>query len=422
MVADRPDRPQVPLVPLDRDDDAMVRSWAATTSSTFLGDHPTDADIAWRRERTLEHRITVGVDEDQVVATFRSFDTDLSLPGGALVGVNAVSGVSVLATHRRRGLLSRWIRDEVARAHEAGQVASVLVASEAPIYGRFGYGVASTWCRWTLDAQRAAWGPQVPFAPGSLRVVSGEGWAEAAQPLHEVVRRRRAGAIGRPGSIFRWIGQLVPGLSEQSKRRQFVLHRAPDGTVDGALVYEVEGDWDDATLKVGDLLAADDAVAATLVRYACEVDFVRTVVVQDLPPDWPVPWQLQDARAAQSGPLLDGLHVRLHDVAGALAARRYAAPGRVVLAVTDPMGQVDGRYLLEVDDLLAVSCERVSDADADLTLGAQALASLWLGAGTTPGLAGLVAAGGATVRDETALVRAHALFAWPTAPHVLTHF
>ena len=98
---------------------------------------------------------------------------------------------------------------------------------------------------------------------------------------------------------------------------------------------------------------------------------------------------LQDLRAARSGPVSDALQVRLHDVPGALVARAYAVPGRVVLAVTDPLGQVDGTYRLDVDDGLVATCERVDDdTEPDLVLGVQGLASLWLGAGTAPGLAG----------------------------------
>ena len=68
------DRLEVPLVPLDRDDAALVRSWAVTTALTYLGPVPSDTDIAWRRERTLDHRITVGVDDGQV-------DLDWSIDG-----------------------------------------------------------------------------------------------------------------------------------------------------------------------------------------------------------------------------------------------------------------------------------------------------------------------------------------------------
>ena len=147
------------------------------------------------------------------------------------------------------------------------------------------------------------------------------------------------------------------------------------------------------------------------------------VEVRDFPPDWEVPWMLEDPRAARSGPQLDGLHVRLHDVPAALEARSYAVPGRLVLEVADPLCQVDGRYQLEVDDSLAAACTPVADdVEPDVSLDVQGLASLWLGGGTTPHLAGLVASGRAEVRDAAALARAHALLAWPTAPHVLTHF
>ena len=57
-----------------------------------------------------------------------------------------------------------------------------------------------------------------------------------------------------------------------------------------------------------------------------------------------------------------------------------------------------------------------------MLLDVQGLAPLWLAGGTTPGLAGLVAAGRARVRDAATLARVHALFSWPTSPHVLTHF
>lgn len=414
----------VPLVPLDRDDEALVRSWAVTTALTYLGPVPSDTDIAWRRERTLDHRITVGVDDGQVVATFRSFDTTLVLPGSR-VDANAVSGVTVLATHRRRGLLSRWMDAELARAREAGTVASVLVASEAPIYGRYGYGPAAAWCPWTVDARRARFRPDAPLAGGSFRAVDGAGWAEVAADLYDRVSLRSPGSIGRAPSDHRWLGGLVPGLTDDDRGRRFLLHRSPDGDVDGAAVFKVAdgASWDDgATLRVHDLLAVDGAVEAALVRFLCEVDFITSVELSDLPPDWSLPWFLTDPRAATSGPVRDGFYVRLHDVPVALAARRYPLAGTLVLDVSDAQDQVTGRYRLEVCDDGSATCSDVDDAvEPDLNLDAAALASLWLGGGS-PSLATLVAAGRARPRDVAVVARAHALFSWPEPARVLTHF
>ena len=295
------------------------------------------------------------------MATFRSFDTSLTLPGTTQVDVNAVSGVTVLSTHRRRGLLSRWMDQELARAAASGQCASVLVASEAPIYGRFGYGPASSWCRWTIDARRARWRPDAPVARGSFRMVSGQEWAEIAPALHERVARRHPGAIGREQDLFRWIGGLVPDLSDENKGRRFLLHRDSDGAVDGAAVFSI-GDgasWDDgATVKVGDLLAVDDVVERTIVGFLGDMDFITSVEVADQPASWSVPWGLVDTRAATSGPVRDALQVRLHDVPAALSAREYAVPGSVVLEVADPAGQAAGVYRLRVADDGTATCVR----------------------------------------------------------------
>ncbi len=338
--------------------------------------------------------------------------------------MNAVSGVTVLSTHRRRGLLSRWMAQEQQRASEDGRCASVLVASEAAIYGRFGYGPASSWCTWRIDARRTAWRTGVPTASGTFRMVEGQEWARLAPDLHERVARRHPGAIGREPNVFRWAGGLVPDLTDENKGRRFLLHRDDDGTVDGAVVFRMgEGaSWDDgATVVVGDLLAADDVVEAALVRFLCEIDFVTEVEVPDQPAAWTVPWSLVDTRAAVSGPVRDALQVRLHDVAAALSARSYAVPGTLVLEVSDPTGQAAGTYRLTAGEDGSATCVRADGEHPDVGIDVAALGSLWLGTAIPSALA-LVSAGQVRVRDDATLARLHALMSWPVPAHALTHF
>ena len=52
-------------------------------------------------------------DRGSIVATLRSFPTTLTLPGGAGVPVGALTAVSCRATHRRQGLLTRMIVDDL---------------------------------------------------------------------------------------------------------------------------------------------------------------------------------------------------------------------------------------------------------------------------------------------------------------------
>ncbi|NUR99435.1 MAG: GNAT family N-acetyltransferase, partial [Kribbellaceae bacterium] len=80
-------------------------------------------------ERTL-----VATDGAQVVGTVMALTRDISVPG-AVVDAAHVTGVGVLATHRRRGVMSRLIGQQLRAVPEA---VAVLWASESAIYGRFG--------------------------------------------------------------------------------------------------------------------------------------------------------------------------------------------------------------------------------------------------------------------------------------------
>ncbi len=418
---------EVLLRPLDRTDTTQVGSWARCVSRVFLAAEPDEAEVALRARHTRDHRVTVGLDDDEVVASFRSFDTSLSLPGGTQAAVNAVTGVVVMPTHRRRNLLRRWMTDEMTRAHRAGSVASVLIASQAPIYGRYGYGVATSSATWTIDTSRAGF-----TAPrtGSVRVVDGATWAQDAPAVHDRAARRRAGAIGRTDTYYDLVAQVLDGQPDIDRRRTFALHRDDSGSVDGALVYSITEDWDDwvsrASLSVVDLVAVDDRVEAELLRYACEIDFVATVKVTRAP-GHPLPWLLTDARAARTGAVGDQVWARLHDVEAALSARRYTVPGRLVIDVEDRDDQTTGRYALDVDDRGVGRCTRVGGANGagsvDLALRVNDLAGVWLGGGeTTPSVLSGVTAGHVRVRDDATAARAHALFSWPTSPWAATHF
>src|SRR5687768_12639657 len=84
-------------------------------------------------------RVLGAYDGDRVVATFRSYGMELTVPGG-FVRADAVTNVTVAPTHRRRGLLSTMMRDDLRAAAARGEPLAALVASEWPIYGRYGFG------------------------------------------------------------------------------------------------------------------------------------------------------------------------------------------------------------------------------------------------------------------------------------------
>ena len=68
----------------------------------------------------------------------------MTAPGGAGLEVPGVTWVSVLPTHRRRGVLTALMDRQIEGYEAAGRSCAVLMASEGSIYRRFGYGVATT--------------------------------------------------------------------------------------------------------------------------------------------------------------------------------------------------------------------------------------------------------------------------------------
>ena len=77
------------------------------------------------------------------MGTAGTFTFQMAVPG-AMLPVAGVSYVSVLPTHRRRGILRSMMRRQLTDIAARGEEpVAALWASEAPLYGRYGYGRAS---------------------------------------------------------------------------------------------------------------------------------------------------------------------------------------------------------------------------------------------------------------------------------------
>jgi predicted acetyltransferase len=369
-----------------------VEEWNRALNFGFLRPH---AGVApeLRRRQWEPGRMLAGFDGERQIATYRSFDTELTVPGGATVVADAITNVTVSATHRRRGLLSTMMRRDLAAAAERGVAVAVLMAAEYNIYGRFGFGPATRGSGWRIDLRRTRGLREgLPGVPGGrIDFVTMAELRELGAALHERWRRTQPGAIVRDGLWWeRTVGEVrVPG--GEFKEPFAAVHRDADGTVTGLVVYRVDHKWDgacpDSTLTVDDVIALDLPTSVELWRFVLSVDWVGKVVVANLGPDDPLPLLLQDPRAATPHELnSDQMWLRLLDTGAAFDARRYAAPGRVVLEVEDKLGYASGRWAIEVGADGAGRCTRTTD-EADLALGAAELGSLYLGAETAPRLA-----------------------------------
>jgi len=120
--------------------------------------------------------------------------------------------------------------------------------------------------------------------------------------------------------------------------------------VDGG--YRVDGRWEHrlphARLEVVELMSLTREAYLGLWRYCCEVDLVREVSARMRSVDEPLPWLLENPRAAlANSQRSDMLWLRPLDTPRFLAARRYLTEDQVILQIEDPLGMAGGRFVVE---------------------------------------------------------------------------
>lgn len=361
-----------------------LEAWFQAFTTAFYIWHNADPRVmAEARRPTFDlDRVFGAFEGDTVVGTFRTFASELTLPGGGLVPVNAVSGVSVRPTHRRRGILSAMSADDTRRALERGDAASVLITAEWPIYGRFGYGPATWVARWTVRTRAARF---LVEPRGSVELVD---LPTARRLLPEIYERYRR---GQPGELrrgdARWDFEL--GLTEWPGRPRWIgsvaLHRDPDGALDGYARYhgqeQSEEGIPDNVLILDELLAAGFDAELRLWAHLLQMDLTATIRADTRRPREPWVWCLADARAARQSRLGEMLWVRVLDVPRILGSRTYDRSASVVLEVVDEVdgrpGPAAGRFHLEAS-AEGATC-RPTDATPDLTLGVGQLGAAVLG-------------------------------------------
>jgi predicted acetyltransferase len=401
--------------------------WVAAMWTTLLA-APWEDDFArtvtfWRRE-WLAKRTWGMRDRGRWVATLATDPRTLTVPGPAGttrdISADALTAVTVAATHRRRGALTRMITQSLEQAVERGDALSILIAAEWPIYGRYGYAPATRAADYTLSTRWA--GAQVaPDPRGTLRQVDADELGKHAASIFDTARRRSPGQVDRPRDW--WSRRLgLDGYEMASYSRGTWLLHETDGEPDGLLAWKVTRDFelsgDFGRVEVFEHVAASDTAYRNLWAYLCSLDVIGEATLHRRSVDEPVRWLLGDGRALRATYTGDDVWVRLLDVPAALSARGYACPGRIVLDVLDPdLGHAAGRYALEADEHGAV-CERTSD-DADLRLPQRVLASAYLGEHSIRSLA--VASGVDELR-EGAIARADAMFATAVRPWNATGF
>jgi predicted acetyltransferase len=398
-------------------------AWLQVVARGFQDGERSAEQVSASQERSGYRRLTGVYDAaapaaDAPVATIGSWLGDLTVPGGGTVTSCAISAVTVSPTHRRRGIARAMLEGELRAAHAAGVPMAMLTVSESTLYGRYGFAPAAPAASWRIETKRAQWiGPR---PDGRVDFIPRERLRELLPAIHERTRLRVAGEIDVPAGLWDNIAGTRPDAEKAGDKRA-VQYTDASGEVRGAAVYAVRenhDDWTKATAMVHYLVAETDDAYAALWRFLLELDLVGEVHAGELSVDEPLLWMIADQRAA-TVTVRDHQYVRILDVAVALEARRYAAPGRLVLEVSDPLGIAEGRYLLDVGSEGAATVTRLGDDTPDgaveVALGITELSAVYLGGVS---LATLTTAGRVTVGDATAAAAASRVLSWHVVPRL----
>jgi predicted acetyltransferase len=442
---------------VDPGDLGALDGWIDADHRGFHHARPRDVGREYDRgvmgERRVHGVYDDGIPEPRVpVATVSSWPAGLSVPGGRSVDGWAVSSVTVSPTHRRRGIARALMEAELATAKRAGAAVAMLTATEATIYGRFGYAPAAKAATIEVERRRAHWiGPD---APGRVHFVEPATLREQAPAIARRAVARTPGEIDRwSGALDRMLGVVDPD-SDASRSLRALRYDDEHGQPQGFATFRVTREPNLPGWAEFDVLAAatDDAERA-LWRVLVEQDFVAGVRGLLRSVDEPLEWLLEDPRAVEVKDIGDHLWVRIVDAAAALGARRYGAAGELVLDVEDPLGYAAGRYtLLASADGRAVVHSPRPEADGaetavpkrerarartsegenagsrtasraaaprSIRLHVRELAAIYLG-GVRPSV--LARAGRITDASSGALELADRMFASPRTPHLSIWF
>ncbi len=351
------------------------------------------------------------------VATTSWFDKTLNT-GRDLLPLRMITDVTTNPAHRRRGLIRTLIEDCLSDAAERGIPLAALTASEATIYGRWGFGVATFGEQIEMDT-----GPRFGLRPG----IEPAGRVEMIDPrdawplirgLLDRHHREHRGSVATPGfyediftGSYHWMER-----GPDDKLRAVVHLTDEDAEVDGLALYRIEREDGKRFATLVCLLGFSADAYLGLWRFLGGIDLVERVVWHAADPLDPVRWALIDLNSFKTTALEEFLWVRVLDVPVALSARPWAADSDVVLEVADTQGHASGRYRVLAKDG-AAEVSRTDDR-AEVAIDTETLGSLYLGGVPAAGLRDAHRITG----DPAAVDRFVAMADLPTTPYNLLGF
>lgn len=415
-------------LPLEaHDDDPHWALYLDLFANAFLDKRPSAESVVEFRNSKRADGATLGMvtaegpglNGRQPVAGFSWSPTTLNA-GAGIVPAMVVNTAAVRSTHRRRGLLRELMTHHLALGRAQGNAYAVLTASEATIYGRFGFGVATRYVDWDIDTRRFALRPDVTVADGVVEVIDPASITPCFEQISNAFQRSYRGACG-PQSMHRRFaeGGWDIFLQGPAQGLRYLVHFNALGEPDGFAQFEHKGLEDDAPPAPSRVIAVcspDPAIDRALWRALASFDIVERLSYGAAAVDDPLPWCLTDPWAINIKAVHDGVWLRLLDMEKAVAERGFESDGEITMRVDDAMGLCSGTWRIRVDAGRGTAAR--DDGEAEVALDISALARLWFGDVTASQLARAELIKG----EASAVRRMSRLFATERGPSNLVPF
>ncbi len=328
-------------------------------------------------------RSVAAFDGGRMAGCLADYPFDLSVPGGSLPTAGT-TWVGVLPTHRRRGIMRAMVSRHLTSAAERGEVLAALWASEAGIYGRFGYGAALDMAHLSLRVDGGlAWHDRALPAADSVRLVPLDQAVAVIDPIYEACRGRRAGMHRRSIAFWRFQALSTRKSVLAGAAGKYVVVARVDGVDSAYAIYgmgEEHGDGGSPgnVLYLTELAGLTPSAEASMWRFLAAHDLITKVVARRRPTDDVLPLVLTDPRRVEQR-RSDSLYVRVLDVPAALRGRQYADSADFTLRIHDDLLEAnDGTWRVQVSSE-DVSVEPISTETPDLEMDIRGFGSLYLG-------------------------------------------
>ena len=309
---------------------------------------------------------------NRLVASACILSKQLTFPGGSVHPVAGVSWVAVRPGWRRRGLLRGMMTAQLHELHVGGEPVAILTASEAALYGRFGYGQAIDRLGLRLS-HGAAFRPDVPVE--TVIDAHPDQAHELVRGIYERVAPTRPGNLARPDAIWALRFSDHEVVRRGASKKHFGLH--PDGYV----AYRIKPEWSERganfALQIDEICAATPVAFASLWRFLLDLDLTREISYGNGWVDDPIQDLLLDPRSMTVS-RRDHVWLRLVDLDRAVGLRSFGAPATVVVEITDsfcPWNQGTWAFELGADGSEVTR----TDAEAQVRLDIRELGAVLMG-------------------------------------------